>query len=269
MRRAAVWFIPLVLLTLAGCGGGDARLHKEVPAGAEDFAGRFLGSLARGDIPAARAMVDSGVDSALALRGVHGMAAVLHGRKPDSYRLTAVHVARDSGVVRSDLTYELSYPDGWILTMVTVRDSSGHRSVATGWAHAISTAEAAQSRFTLRGKRWSAYLFLLEMLLVAAFCALTAWQVARSRVTFKWFWFLVSLIGVGALEINWGTGATSWTWLWFEFLGVAFSHAAPYTPWTLVVGFPLGALLAQVRLGAARRRQRSDREREGTPAGAA
>jgi hypothetical protein len=55
---------------------------------------------------------------------------------------------------------------------------------------------------------------------------------------------LPALVGVGAVDLNWTTGATGFVLLRAQLFTTGAVRASPYAPWILTFTFPVGAILA-------------------------
>ena len=104
-----------------------------------------------------------------------------------------------------------------------------------------------QNRFSLIDKPAICWIVLAlaitSMLLTVLALVVCARTKLRGR---KWPWIVAILLGVGNLAVNWTTGQWQFTPLWVLVFSAGFT-AAPYGPWTIFAGLPVGAVVFLVR----------------------
>ena len=161
---------------------------------------------------------------------------------PESVRLVGVNTFHSADEAKSTLTYEYKFAMTWVLAAITLHQTGGvSRVAAIGIARRTQSLEQ-NAAFTFAGKGAGQFLFLLVgmgSLGLSFYAALTCIQTNLHR---KWPWFLLTLLGVGKVLLNWNTAA-----VYFQpiFIGLPpFSATAqPYDPWIFSCSIPLGAIL--------------------------
>jgi hypothetical protein len=236
-------------LVLASCGDPYAAVARHVRGPVDSTAREFLRALASRDTVRAEAAVHPAHRGPEAWAALAGLASALRGRAPDSVRALNASWFLSGDMRRTIVTYELAFPDHWVLAEVSVLDSAGNVGVIAARTNEVPRAAAAANALTLRGKPPRHFLLALAMLVVPLFIVVTAVQVWRSRMHRRWLWTVVALVGVGKLSMNWTTGALGFQPLYAQLLGAGIvRNGAPYMPWLVSVSVPVGALLAQLRL---------------------
>jgi hypothetical protein len=99
--------------------------------------------------------------------------------------------------------------------------------------------------FTLAGKPLRQYGFLALAAAPPLIVVIALISLARSlRVRRKALWMVGMIIGVGALTMNWTTGAVGLRALFVDPLGLWVLHAdTPAAPWMITVSLPVVALV--------------------------
>jgi hypothetical protein len=247
------------LVLLANCRADPyAAVARHVPTHVDAVAREFLEALASRDTARAEALVLATERGAEARAALSALASAIGGNAPDSLRPLNVEWFIETNVRRVGVTYELAYPDRWVLAQVNVLDSAGNARVFGARVNTVPRAVAAANALTVRGKPAFHYVLALLGVALPLFMLTTAVQVWRNRLRPRWLWAAVALIGVGRLSMNWTTGVLGFQPLYVQLLGAGISKTgAPYMPWVLSVSLPVGALLAQLRLWRRRAEQTS------------
>jgi len=247
---AAAWMVAIVV-AIAGCRADPtAAVARAIPTPVDRTARTFLAALRNGNLAAAESLVVAPQRGSAAVRAAIGQMATTFGRAaPDSLRPLNVAAFFGGGASRVRVTYEVAYPDRWVIAGVDVLDSAGIAQVIGAHADAIPRSAVEANALTLRGKSAAYYVLALFAIVLPLFMFVTAIQVVRRRVPRRWLWAVAALVGVGKLSLNWTTGAIGFQPLQFQLFGSGIIRAGgPYLPWFLSVAFPLGAVVAQFRM---------------------
>ena len=167
---------------------------------------------------------------------------------PAAY-LVGAHTYYSNDGRASTLVYEGPRQGGYFVA--EVRMSNGAITNATFWRNDRTVAE--RNRLLAQPISLSRLLVLLLGVGSFAYSLLTFGAVLRSNVSARRRWAVASLIGFAVLSVNWTTGATSLEVASFRLPVLLIGRSGPDAPWVFGVLFPLGALLANLRLKRARR----------------
>lgn len=248
LRPVAARLIALATLGCAACSG-EGMIRRFTPADADARARASLAQLARAQVDSIEArLVPSlaGPEAHEELRKIAG--ALATNERFDSLHVIGAQVNIVNGIRHTNLTYEFHGRTGWMAANLATIDSAG-----TWFVEGVSAQPLAQSlerihAFSLGGKSALHYLWLLLTLLcAAASLGAAAFLATRRGMPRRWGWALLALVGVGACNLNWTTGETTFNLLNIQIFSAGAVKAGLAAPWILVFALPLGALLAVLR----------------------
>jgi hypothetical protein len=225
--------VTIIAALLAACSG-DAAMRRFTPADADArsrsylafFTPRFAGPRTH---------------DALAK-----IAALLGGQQFDSTRVVGVNVNTVNGVRHVNLSYELhSPPNRWSVANVATFDSARTWFVEGATARTIPHPLEDDVRFTLAGKTWRHYLWLLiSLVCVATSVGMALFIATRRGMPRRFGWAVLCLVGLGMFSINWATGASVTNLFSVLVGGASLTRGAPVLPWVLSFSIPIGAYYA-------------------------
>jgi hypothetical protein len=113
----------------------------------------------------------------------------------------------------------------------------------------VDQAQVAANRFFSPGKPARQWGFLIATFAIPALMVAAAIATLRAKgLRHKWLWVLISFVGVGAVWMNWATGAWGAVWA-VNLLGFGLAKGpSPLSPWILHFAPPVGALVVAIRL---------------------
>ena len=246
----------LIVVVLGACGGDPyAAVRKVLPPHADSVARQFITFARASDIASAESLVAPGSRGPQTHVGLFTFASVMGPVAPDTLRAVSVETFGRAGDGRVVVTYELAYPDRWVLARIAMRDSSGTTALIGARADGIPRRVAAINALTLSGRPAWAWGIALLVVVVPLFILVTAVQLVRGRLPGRWFWAMVTLVGVGRYSIDWTTGASAFAPAHVVLLGASVVRAGgPYVPWMISIALPIGAIAAQIYMYRMRRR---------------
>jgi hypothetical protein len=234
----------LLCLGLAVACGGPASLERFTPPEVDARSRGYLQQFVRGQI-------DSAVDRLvvpLRTRDVTAelrkIADILRNERFDTVRVIGAQTSVIGGVRHTNLTYELHSAFSWFLANVATVDTADTWFVEGVSAGTIAQPLELAAEFSLSGKSFLHYIWLVLTVACAAFSLGTAAFIATRRgMPRRWWWVALSLIGVGAFQLNWASGATNLALLNVQLASASFLRAGPAAPWILSFAIPVGAFL--------------------------
>ncbi len=139
-----------------------------------------------------------------------------------------------------------------IATTGLVREAGRPWKVQSFHVQTAAAGEMAANDFTLTGKPFFQLGFLLAVILSPLLMIAALVQVIRRKgLRHKWFWGIVSFIGLFSFQMNWTTGFIGVQWLTIQFLGFGItSTGTGLDPWILTCTLPVGAILILTRVWA-------------------
>ncbi|HEX7980699.1 MAG TPA: hypothetical protein VF461_18995 [Gemmatimonadaceae bacterium] len=204
-----------------------------------------LRSLANGERDALLATKRVGDDSAAAAKGLAQIDSIFRGQRLDSIQVIGANEFSSPSEDRLTLTYEMHTSRGWLLASVTTLDSAG-TAVLTGLhAEPLPGELRKLNEFTLAGKGASQYLTLIVTIALTVFSfGVAVFLATRREFPKRWRWVAASLVGAGAVYVNWTTGEVGSRLVTVQLLSGAAVQASAYAPWVISFSFPIGAIVA-------------------------
>ena len=248
---------PLVLLgMLVGCSPTDVdSFARANTAPAERaFAEHYLHLLAQARLDSAGALLAPNLRTDTVAYGLKVVSAVLRDARLDSLHIIGVNVLADGRTQARlvNVSYEVAATRGrWLSANVATRSAQGDTSVIGFSAHFLTGRLEEVNAFTLAGKSVLHYCWLVLAVLMPLLTITTAIKVIRAKaMPRRWGWALAALLASPAFTLNWTTGLAVMTNNLFILFGSAFGRPSPAAPWTLTIAFPIGALVAHLRINA-------------------
>ncbi len=238
-------------VTLAGCDA-DFFSEKLRPHEADALARGFIALINHGDLDGAEKLLEPRLVTLEGRGWLEVVRSHLDQGEIQSVDLTEFHIVHliNTRETRTNLIYELQFPDRWILAVVQVVERASERKVAAFQVTPETRSLRETNAFTLSRRPIGSYIVLglamgmpLLHLYTLFVCARTKpWRPMRPW-RHKWAWILFLLIGITSLRLNWTSGQAQYYPLTFELLGASASRSGSRGPWILSVSLPLGPLL--------------------------
>jgi hypothetical protein len=250
MTRSRLSALILFLALAAAACSGDASLQRFTPPDVDARSRDYIGQFVRGQVDSAveRLIVPARTPEATAQ--LRKIADILRNERFDTIRVVGAQTNIVHGVRHTNLTYELHSSFGWFLTNVASVDTAGTWFVEGVSARTIAQSLEVATHFSLRGKSFFHYLWLVLTVVCAALSLGSAVFIAtRRNMPNRWRWALLSLVGIGAFQLNWASCTINLGLLEVGFAAAGFRRASPAAPWILSFGVPIGALIAIARYG--------------------
>ena len=155
-----------------------------------------------------------------------------------------------SGVSVSKLAYEYVYPDAWVVVNIAIKESGGVMTVTSMHAQRREESLAQTNRLTFEGKGPAHFLFSIAAVIILGFTFWAAWLCFHTPIPRrKWLWMLFVLVSVGKLSMDWTTGTMGFAIFGIHLPAANLTRSAPFAPWVLSAGIPLGAIVFMARRG--------------------
>ena len=140
--------------------------------------------------------------------------------------------------------YEYDYPSTAVLAQVEMRqDSAGHKSVIAVQMRQADRDIADHYAFSLTGKKYYQYLFLVLVLLspgMGVWGLVALWRAPDIR--WKPLWAVAMTIGFMDLKMDWAAGDVVLNVASGHILWVAASRLGPLSPWMISTSLPVAAI---------------------------
>ncbi|MHC4619822.1 MAG: hypothetical protein ACYTEQ_18905 [Planctomycetota bacterium] len=242
-KKSLVLFGVLACLVfLAGC---DYRslFRKSVPEEVDRFAREYIDALRRSDLAQAEKLLDPQFADPNLRSRLEGIVELLSRQEPVSVECVGWRVLETPEKKRSNLTYQLTYKEAWLLVTVVVDEISGKLQVYGVNVKPLAKSLEEIHAFKLAGKSFAHYVVLLSAIVIPVFVIWTVVLCVRTKVDRKWLWIIFILIGIGKLSLNWTTGRIDIHPVSFLIPGATVFRGGPYSAWVVSISFPLWAFL--------------------------
>lgn len=143
-----------------------------------------------------------------------------------------------------DLEYQ--FPSNWLFVELTVNRKDSATTITSFRVRRLEQSIEEQNRLTLAQKEPLQYV-LLAAALGSALLVLYAMVVCiRTPIMRrKWLWFLLTVVGLSRVWVNWTTGDVDYHIVWIH-IPPASIWQDTYGPWSVSVSIPLGALIVLI-----------------------
>ena len=228
------------LLALVGCAGAGLTASQDA-----ELRGVFT-QIRLGRIAEAEARFDPQFSRPQLTQTLVGLAGVIPKRAPSSVRLLAGNSIETRLGEAYLATYEYGYPDRYLIVRAGIyRPRVGPAMVNTFYIDVTPMSAVRANAFTLENRAPRQYGFLVLAVLTPLIVVIALISLAGSqRVRGKAIWMVGMVVGLGALTMNWTTGALGVRPLFVDPFGLWVLHAdTPAAPWLITVSLPLVALI--------------------------
>ena len=236
-------FLLTLSLLFTSCFDHKANLQKFIPKDDDTFARRFIEVVSNGDYVTAQQMLDTsggGENAAKELRALHEF--ILHG-KALSIDPIGCNIVNMKGDTRTNISYQIHFPDSWAVGNVYVGRKSGVSCILGSHFQQVPDSLEVLNRFTLHGKSPIHYAVLAACIAIPAFILYTLVVCIRSCILRKWLWTVFILFGIFQLSFDWTSGRIDIQPISILLFGETVIRASPYSAWVLSCGVPLGAII--------------------------
>jgi hypothetical protein len=241
-RRARLAMLSVVAVLLA-CNA--LSVEKIATPEGDARARAVLRSFVAGERDSVLAHARFGDDSAAIATGLAQLDSVLLGRRVDSVVLMGANRFSSSASTRLTLSYEMHSERGWLAAAVTTLDSAGSWALLGVNAETLRGELRDVNAFDMSGRGLTQWAGLALVGLCAIFTlGVAVFLATRSRYPKRWRWVLASLVGVGAVSINWTTGDVGSRLFTVQLLAASAVRPSEFAPWILSFSFPVGAIVA-------------------------
>jgi hypothetical protein len=244
--RSCVALLSVLASLLTACDSFSAE--KIATPARDERAQHTLRSLVAGERDSVLAHARFGDDTAAIAKGLAQLDSILRGRRVDSIQLIGANQLLSGGTEQVTLSYEMYTERGWLGASVTTLDS------ATSWmllglhAQPLRGELRRLNQFSLGSRGLAQYLGLVLVVACTAFSlGVAVFLATRKQFPKRWRWVVASLIGAGAVYVNWTTGEVSSRLFTVQLFSASAVRPSEFAPWLISFSFPVGALVALER----------------------
>ena len=236
----------LALTMLCGCDPSWV-MNLMTPKEDERVARGYLELLRSHDLERIEKDLDQTLQNDTVRETLARMVPQMPAQQPLSSRIVGVHTWRGQDVYVSNISFELHYPDLWLLANVAVQKKHGQSTLVGLNIVPMSDSLENLTRFSLAGKSRLQYAILGLAVAAAAVTLLALVRAIRTPgLRWRWLWIVFILVGFGKAAVDWSTGTLSVKLLALQLCSA--SALAPfYGSWSVAVSLPLGELVFLLR----------------------
>ncbi|WP_444907284.1 hypothetical protein ACJJIR_02995 [Microbulbifer sp. SSSA008] len=234
-------FTALIFTTAANA---DISENSLAPQKEANFAQNYLDRFMQRDFDYVMSLIDTEVAGTISPEKLEEM----HGYLPSGKLLSTELIGSQVKVINDNwegsFTFEYHFEDGWALASAYMIRTEGKISIAGFSVYNTPDSQKELNRFSLSNKPLGHYLVLTMAIIFPVFILVTLVTCIRTPVQKrKWLWILFILFSVGAIKLNWTTGAYHIKLFSFQLFGGGAVSASEHAPLILTAGFPLGAII--------------------------
>lgn len=239
----------LGLLVLAGCD--QQHMLDQFSSPQDQAATRYyIDQLVHRNFDPIEAVADETIKGPGLRPTLEQMAAQIPAETPLSVKLVGAQTLKNYGNSPGTIvntTFEYQFSKTWLLINVALQKKTDAQTIVGFHVVPMSESLETQNAFSLAGKSTAQYLMLAATVtaLVLSLYALVA-CIRTPWPGRKWPWIVFILLGIGKLSINWTTSQMDIQPLSIQLFSAG-AFAPLYSPWTLSVSLPLGAILFLMR----------------------
>jgi hypothetical protein len=177
-------------------------------------------------------------------QGLQYMQGMIPPDKPTVRILKGLSQPGPGGSTDFGALYEYDYASTAVLARVDMRqDKAGHKSITTVQLRQAPAGIAHSFDFSLTGKKYYQYIFLILMALSAGFGIwglVALWR--APDIKWKFFWALAMLLGFMDLTMDWRTGDVILNIAYIHPFWIYVRKFGPLSPWMLSTSLPLASI---------------------------
>jgi hypothetical protein len=230
-------FMFLSFFMIIGCSQ-QSMIDHMAPAEDKDRALFYINLLKQKKIDEVNAKIDKSIKNKDTRSALLNMANLIPKESEKSLKV----VGADISPGYANITFEYEFENRWLLINVATQKTKDDFSIIGINVNQIDNSLEIINKFTLLGKTFIHYVFLLLAIIFPLLTIYSLFVCAKSKMVKKWKWILFILFGFSQLSINWTTGQ-----LYYKLFALqAFSGsavAAPYGPFFVSISLPIGAIL--------------------------
>jgi hypothetical protein len=231
-----------LIMSIIGCSQQEI-LQKLASPQEQAVAKGYLDLLSQRQYAAIEKVMDPSISGPSLHQTLVAMAESIPAGNPTAVTLIGAQQFKSSDYSTTNLTFEYRYPAKYLVTNIALKKQGDTTTIIGFHVYPQSASVEEQNKFTLVGKAPLQYLILALVIVMPLFILFALVVCIRTKFRGrKWPWILFILFGVGRIAVNWTTGQWSIGLLSVQLLGVS-GTAQLYSPWTLAVSLPLGAIL--------------------------
>lgn len=244
MNRFCILFTAFLV---TACTDQRALIQKLAPKEDDELARRFVTLIKDGKYDEAKSMVDRRAAASASAEELNKLHQIVDRGQPLAFELVGVQTEFFSAGTASKrdtrLTYQVQFPEAWVIAAVDVQTNVVGRYVLNASFQPAPDSLQAMNRFTFQGKSAVHYLFFAACFLCPLFIIVTLIMCVRSGFRGRWLWIIFIVVALGQFQLNWTTGQCVFHPFSFLLLGGAGYRDGLYGALVVSFGIPVGAII--------------------------
>jgi len=233
----------LLALSLLMACSPDKVMAKFIPQQEDQAARDYISQIQHHKFDFIEANMDPSLKSPSLESVLSQMSAQFPDESVKSSKIVGANTITVNDTKQVNLTYEFEYASKWLLINIITKSEKGQTSIIGLHLTPMSNSLENTNRFTLQHKKPQHYILFTIAIALLIFWLITLIVCVRTKSLHKrWLWIIGILVNVGAINLDWTTGAMSFNIIHFQILSASMT-SAPYGPWVLSVSMPILSIL--------------------------
>lgn len=246
MKRNTIVFFATVIIIICGCNSSD-DYNKIIPSHVDKFAKDFINYVHDGDVDKCLSMVMPEMNNQKGIQFLNNTHRNIGGLSIDSLVIINGTKTTISGGGEKTTNYKVDYEcntgSKYLYFAFGVREQN-NKLVVTGFNGTITEESLREVHaFTLKGKGFKHYIFLLFAVLIPLFIIFTLVVAIRTKIKRKWLWIIGILFGVIKFSLNWTTGQIGFQLISISIIGAGIVKSGSVAPWIISFSIPVVAII--------------------------
>lgn len=239
--------VTILALLLLACSQ-EAFQERFIPKAESEFAKDYLSRVRERDFEYVKRMLSPELQSQVNEVLLENMAAEFRDGELLSVEIIGSEVNVYSDQWQGNFTFEYHFESGWnIANTALQKTGNGYRVIGVNVSRTQASLKEINA-FNFNSKSGVHYVVFGLTVLVPLFILFTLIVCIRTPIqSKKWLWITFILLGFGAFQFNWSTGAYAFQLLSIQLFGASAIATGPAAPLVLSASVPLGALVFWAR----------------------
>lgn len=237
----------ILFVCISGCGRGEipSRLIPEAEAA---FARDYHQRIRDGDFEYVKSYLDAEIRDEVTDEWLRQFAEFFPSGELISAEVIGSHVNTFNSRWEGNITFDYQFSGGWAVANVAIRRVDGETTVFGLSVHPTEASQRELTAFSAAAITPLHVAMLIGTIASPIFMLFTCYFVFKTPIARrKWLWYVLSFLGIGAVNFNWTTGAVGLQLLSIQLIGFGITSAGAAAPWIFSFTVPIGAAVFWMR----------------------
>lgn len=269
MNKLYIVIISIILTLFISSCSLEELSEKLIPEEESSFAEDYLSKLRSRDYAYVKSMLSPEIEAQVTDELLEEMTGYFREGEPLSVKIIGSQVNVFNGQWQGNFTFEYQFESGWNLANAALKKTDGGYQVVGLNVYQTEASQEELNAFGLSSKSGLQYFVLCLAVLVPLFILFTLIVCVRTPIDRKkWLWVIFILLGFGAIQTNWASGAYAFQLLSVRLFGASATATGIAAPWVISASFPLGAIVFWIRRKSLIERANKSRQQDASYTGA-